>query len=311
MKLVTDGPRAAPSSLQPDALIRRGAAKPKRRLTGLWFVLPAMVWLVVFHIAPMAFGLAISLFQYRLTSEPSFVGIDNYIALASNETFLRSLAITAVYVLGTVVAVWAFSFVIAVALSRHVKFDGLWKVLLFLPTIVPTITIALLWIPIFDVAGPFNALLGLVGIEPVEWLTSPSAAPWAMIILSWWQAASYYTVMFLSGLQAIPDEPSEAATVDGANALQRFRYITLPAMRPTIGLVVVISVLNALQTFIFQNIVTGGGPAGATEIITLLIYRTGFEFLDMGTAAAMSVVLFLLTFIVASFQMLLLSPKES
>ena len=310
MTIATEGPGLAARTTGAGPS-RRRTVKSKRRLAGLWFVLPAMAWLTVFHIAPMAFGLAISLFDYRMTSEPSFVGLDNYIALASNDTFLRSLAITAGYVLGTVVAVWFFSFAIAMALSRHVRFSGLWKVLLFLPTIVPTITIALLWIPIFDVAGPLNALLSLVGIEPVEWLTSPSAAPWAMILLSWWQAASYYTVMFLSGLQAIPDEPAEAAVVDGANALQRFRYITLPAMRPTIGLVVVVSVLNALQTFIFQNIITGGGPAGSTEIITLLIYRTGFDFLDMGTASAMSVVLFLLTFLVASFQILLLQRKES
>lgn len=288
-------------------------ARPGRRrqhLRGWLFVLPALLWLAIFHIAPLLFGLTISLFQYRLTSPPEFVGLDNYIGLASNGAFLRSLAITAIYVGGTVVAVWLFSFTIALALARYVRFAGLWKILLFLPTIVPTITIALLWIPIFDVAGPINTLLGFVGLPAVEWLTSPAAAPWAMIILSWWQATSYYTVMFLSGLQALPEEPYEAAMVDGSNAWQRFQYLTWPAMRPTIGLVVVVSVLNALQTFIFQNVITGGGPAGSTEIITLLIYKTGFDFLDMGTASAMSVVLFLLTFAFAGVQMLLLRPKE-
>lgn len=289
---------------------KRPTLKTRRKWAGLWFALPALVWLIIFHIAPLLFGLTISFFQYRLTSTPEFVGVQNYVDLASNTAFVRSLGITAGYIIGTVVAVWLFSFVIALALSKHVRFSGIWKVLLFLPTVVPTITIALLWVPIFDIRGPFNELLSFIGIAPVEWLTSPSAAPYAMIILSWWQATSYYTFMFLSGLQAIPEEPMEAAMVDGANAFQRFKAITMPAMQRTFGLVIVVSILNALQTFIFQNVITGGGPAGSTEIITLLIYRTGFDFLDMGTASAMSMVLFVLTFLVAGIQMLLIREKE-
>lgn len=282
----------------------------RERKWGLIFSTPAIAVLLVFSLMPILYGLAISLYQYNLITPAHFVGLANYVNVLSDASFLQSLLGTAFYVFATVVPVWMFSFGIALLLLRAQCLSSLWKTVIFIPSVIPFVSVALLWTAVLSYNGPLNYVLSLIHVPPIPWLTSEQWAPWALVFMSWWQATSYYTFLFLAGLLAMPQSPLEAAAIDGANEWQRLRFIMLPLLKRTIFMVVVISILNGLQTFVFQDVVTQGGPGTATQIVSLLVYRTAFEFLNMGNAAAMSVVLFVLTLAFSLLQFRLFREEE-
>lgn len=272
-------------------------------LWGFLFALPAVAWLVVFNILPMVNALYLSLTKYNLLSAPQFIGFANYVRVITDSDFHHALWVTLVYVFGTVVPVWFFSFGVAMLLNRVRRFSGGWRTMLFIPTILPLLTVTLVWKLMFNLRGVVNALLTYVGIGAIPWLTDARYANFALIITSWWHATSYYMILLLAGLQAVPAVYTEAASLDGANAWQRLRHVTLPLMRPTIVLVIVLSIINGFRTFALQHVMTGGGPGTATEIVPLLIYKTAFIFLDMGGATAMSAVYFLLILVFSLVQL--------
>lgn len=162
----------------------------------------------------------------------------------------------------------------------------------------------------FNLRGPINAFLAPLGVDPIPWLTDARYANWAMIITSWWHATSYYMILFLAGLQAVPVVYQEAAALDGANSWQRLRLVVLPLMRPTIVLVIVLSIINGFRTFALQYVMTGGGPGTATEIVPLLIYKTAFAFLNMGGASAMSLLYFFIILIFSLIQLRVLQGES-
>lgn len=284
----------------------------RRRETawGLVFAAPAIVFLAIFSLAPMAYALAISFTKFNLTSPPEFIGLDNYRSLLRDGQFHNSLRVSAIYVLGTVVPVWALSLGLALLVVQARVFSSVWRTLLFLPSVLPLVSVALVWKLFFHLNGAMNGLLGGVGIAPIPWLTSTQHAPLALIVMSWWHAASYYMVIFLAGLLAIPRTLYEAAEMDGAGGWQRFRDITVPLLRHTFFLVIVISIINGLRTFVFQQVLTTGGPANATQVITLLIYQTAFSFTQMGRASAMSIVLFVVMLVFSILQFRLFRERE-
>jgi len=140
--------------------------------------------------------------------------------------------------------------------------------------------------------GVINTMLAFLGIDPIPWLRSSATALWAVILIGVWRATPYYMVIFLAGLQAIPADYYDAAKIDGAGGWATFRHITLPLLKPTMLLVIVMNVIVAMKVFAVPMIMTGGGPADSTRVLPLFIYQTAFEFFDMGRAAAMSVFLF-------------------
>ncbi|OCW57055.1 carbohydrate ABC transporter permease [Hoeflea olei] len=261
-------------------------------LWGILFALPGLGYILLFQLYPILFSVYISLHDYDLLSEPVFVGFKHFAALPRDHAFVNSLWVTIAYVFYTVVPVLLMSFVMAWALTQVSKSRGLFRTLLFIPSVMPIVSVALVWKLMFNFNGPMNDVAGLVLDNPVPWLNSSTYAPIALVVMSWWHAASYYMIIFLAGFLAIPKDFYEAAEIDGARGWQVLRYITLPAMKPTIALAVVLATVNGLKTFAFQQIVTNGGPADSTQILTLLIYKTSFSYLDMGRASAYSVVLF-------------------
>ncbi|MFV0335937.1 MAG: carbohydrate ABC transporter permease [Tropicimonas sp.] len=261
-------------------------------LWGIAFALPALGYIALFQLYPILFSFYISLHDYDLLSEPVYVGFRHFAALPGDRAFMNSLWVTVAYVVYTVVPVLLMSFMMAWALTLLRRSRGLFQTLLFFPSVMPIVSVALVWKLMFNFNGPVNDVASLVAGGPLPWLNNSTYAPAALIIMSWWHAASYYMIIFLAGFLAIPRDLYEAAELDGARGFQTLRYITLPSMKPTIVLAVVLATVNGLKTFAFQKIVTDGGPAGATEILTLLIYRTSFSYLDMGRASAYSVVLF-------------------
>lgn len=272
-------------------------------LWGFLFALPAVAYLVIFNVYPMLNALYLSFTSYDLISAPEWIGLGNYQQVLTSGRFRASLQTTFIYVFGTVIPVWFISFGVAMLLNRARVFSGGWRTLLFIPTILPLLTVTLVWKLMFNLRGPVNGLLILFGIDPVAWLTDARYANLAIIITSWWHASSYYMILFLAGLQAVPIVYQEAAALDGASAWQRLRHVILPLMRPTIVLVIVLSIINGFRTFALQFVMTGGGPGTATEIVPLLIYKTAFAFLSMGGASAMSVVYFLLILVFSLVQL--------
>jgi len=289
---------------------RFGSYSAKIARWGFYFVLPAIIMLLVFNIGPMISAFRISLTNYDMARSEEFVGLNNYVRIFSSQAFANSLRVSAVYVFGTVVPVWFISFGLALALSRVKFFVGGWRTLLFLPTVLPLMTVTLVWKLFFHFRGVMNALLDMLNLAPVGWLTQSAYAPLALIITSWWHAPSYYMILFLAGLQAVPVVYDEAAQIDGANFWQRLWYITLPLIRPTIVLVAVLSIINGFRTFAIQHVMTGGGPGTSTEIMTLLIYKTAFNFGNMGEATAMSVVYFLLILVFSLIQLKVLRGES-
>jgi ABC-type sugar transport system permease subunit len=295
---------------QPHVVRRWQTLRGRETVWGLLFAAPTVVFLAVFSLAPMAYALAISFTRFDLTSPPEFIGFGNYRSLLTDSLFHNSLRVTAFYVLGTVIPVWAISLGLALLLVRARVFSSVWRTLLFLPSVLPLVSVALVWKLFFHLSGPMNDLLGIVGVAPVQWLTSTRLAPLALIVMSWWHAASYYMVIFLAGLLAIPRTLYEAAELDGAGGWQRFRDITIPLLRTTLFLVIVISIINGLRTFVFQQVLTTGGPGTSTQVITLLIYQTAFSFTQMGRASAMSIVLFVLVLCFSIIQYRLFRERE-
>ncbi|MDQ0474614.1 carbohydrate ABC transporter permease [Labrys wisconsinensis] len=292
----------------------RGIIGTRGHRPGLWgaaFAVPAILYIAAFQLYPILFSVYISLNQYDLLSPPRWVGLRYYAELAGDRAFLNALRVTIVYVVYTVVPVIGFSYGLGYALTRIGRSRGLWRTLIFLPSVMPLVSVALTWKLLFNFQGPLNGALGDLGLAPVAWLNSSAYAPWAMILMSWWHATSYYTIIFLAGFLAIPRDYYEAASLDGAGGFALMRHVTLPLMKPTIALVVVLATVNGLKTFAFQQILTDGGPAGATQILTLLIYRTSFSFLEMGRAGAYSVVLFGGILVISLLQIWLLRDRHA
>ena len=282
----------------------------KQALFGYVILLPTVAILLVFRFLPMLQAFWISLHEYDLIRPPRFVGLENFIDLLWDPLFLNSARVSVAYVVFSCVPVWVLSLGLAVLFNREIRARNLFRSAAFMPVVMPMVVNALVWTFMYHQDGVVNTILGWFGIDPVPWLRSSTWALWAVIIIGIWRATPYYMVIFLAGLQAIPNEYYEAAKIDGADAWTEFRHITLPLLRPTTLLVMVMSVIVAMKVFAVPLIMTGGGPADSTRVLPLFIYQTAFEFFKMGRAAAMSVFLFAAVMVFTLFQIRLFSRGE-
>ena len=282
----------------------------KQALFGYAILLPTVAILLVFRFLPMLQAFWISLHEYDLIRPPRFVGLENFIDLLWDPLFLNSARVSVAYVVFSCVPVWVLSLGLAVLFNREIRARNLFRSAAFMPVVMPMVVNALVWTFMYHQDGVVNTILGWFGIDPVPWLRSSTWALWAVIIIGIWRATPYYMVIFLAGLQAIPNEYYEAAKIDGADAWTEFRHITLPLLKPTTLLVMVMSVIVAMKVFAVPLIMTGGGPADSTRVLPLFIYQTAFEFFKMGRAAAMSVFLFAAVMVFTLFQIRLFSRGE-
>ncbi|MYE14957.1 MAG: sugar ABC transporter permease, partial [Gemmatimonadetes bacterium] len=275
-------------------------ARPRafhRTLAAWSFLAPAATLLLLFTFGPLLFSLWISLHEWHLVDPAHpFTGLDNYRTILLDETWWSSIRNTAVFTLHVPVAM-------AVALALALLTQGSrravrWaRLALFLPGITSVVAIAVVWKWLLnDGYGVVNQALAHAGIGPVAWLTSPDTALASLMLISVWMVVGYQMVVFQAGLAAIPREWYDAARVDGAGPLQRFRHITLPGLRHTLFFVLVTSVIGSFQVFGLVYVMTEGGPLGATDVAVYHIYREAWEFLRFGNAAAMSWILFAVVF---------------
>jgi multiple sugar transport system permease protein len=289
---------------------RRFGLAAKRALWGYIFLIPTVVILATFRVAPMIAALRLSFTDYDLFTPPEFSGLKNYIEIATDPVFHQSVRASAIYVVGSVIPVWIVALGLAMLILAAPKFKGVLRATIFMPVVMSAVVVAILWRFLYFQGGAFNTILSYVHIPPVPWLTRPNTALISIILIGIWRAAPYFMVIFTAGLQAIPTEYYEAGKIDGTNRFTEFWHITLPLLKPTILLVIVMSVIVALKVFAVPQLMTNGGPAGATEVVPLRIYKTAFEFFKMGEASAMSMFLFLVMMVFSIFQIRLFSGAE-
>lgn len=267
------------------------------------FLLPNLGGMLLFSMVPVAASLGLTLFKWDLITPAQFVGLANFRRLLTDADFWDALGHTVYYLSGYVPLVSMAGLTLAILLNQKLRFQGFYRTAFFLPVVSSWVAVALLWRWLFNpVTGPINFLLSLVGIQGPAWLYDANWAMPAIIATSVWKDAGYIAVLYLSGLQSIPNEYYEASSIDGASAWQRFRRITLPLLTPTTFFVVTISLIGSFQVFDQVYIMTEGGPGGATTVLAERIFRNAFRYGRMGYAAAYSWMLFALVFVVTLIQ---------
>jgi multiple sugar transport system permease protein len=272
-------------------------ARLLRRYEGYLFILPWLLGLALFRLGPMLASLVLSFTYWDLMRRPVFVGLENYERLLFNDPlFWKSLGNTALYVAGRVPLVLVLALLVAVMLNQAIPGRTVLRTVYYLPVVTPEVAMALLWAWMFDANfGLINSLLGAVGVKGPGWLASTEWALPAVVIVSTWGIGSLM-VIYLAGLQGVPQHLYEAAELDGANALQRMRHVTLPFLTPVIFFNLVVGVIGSFQIFTKVRIMTNGGPANATLVYVLYLYNQAFQWLKMGYGAALAWVLFLILF---------------
>ncbi|MDZ4766373.1 MAG: sugar ABC transporter permease [Chloroflexota bacterium] len=269
---------------------------------GYLFILPVVLGLLIWTLGPMIASAYYSLTDYKIVNVPTFIGLQNYIELFTEDRrFAGSLSVTLRYAGMFIVIGQTFSLGLAVLLTQNVRGLPIFRTLFYLPIVVPYVASALLWRYLFNKEfGPINAVFDAVGIQGPNWLGSPDWALFSMVIISVWGGA-VSTIIYVAGLQNIPEELHEAAKIDGGSALQRFWFVTIPMLTPTIFFNIVTSVIGAFQFFVPAFIMTQGGPARATYFYNLNLYEKAFEWLEMGYASAMAWVMFAIIIVLTLF----------
>jgi multiple sugar transport system permease protein len=277
----------------------------RRMLTAYAFMLPSLLVLAVFMFYPLVRAAWLSLTNYAFFGSSQFIGLANYGHLLHDPQFWGDLVNT-VYYAGVTTPV---SVVLALALAlllnrRQLPARGALRAAIFLPAVVSLAVAAIPFRLMFEPSIGFATFwLARIGIHTSDWLTSPTLAMPAIIIVGIWKNVGFYMVIYLAGLQTIPKEFYEAATLDGASAWRRFRRITLPLLTNTTMFVTIIALIASFQAFDQIYVMTGGGPAFSTETLVMLIYRQGFENFQMGYASSIGYVLVLIILVLSLLQM--------
>ncbi|GAB1817983.1 carbohydrate ABC transporter permease [Herbidospora sp. RD11066] len=291
----------------PQAPARQPLRPPKKRLryalTVAVFLLPSAIPLLLFTLIPMAGSLWTSFHEWNLITPMRWVGLDNYADLLGSEETRAAFGHTLYFIAGYLPLVYAGGLGLAMLLNRAMKGRDIFRAIYFLPVVTSWVVVALLWKWLLNPAsGIVNWAISLVGLEGPGWWTDPDWAMPSIILASAWKDLGFVMIILLAGLQAIPKEYIEAARVDGANAWQRFRSITLPLLSPSTFFVVVISLINGFQVFDQVHVMTGGGPAGATQVVVEQVYNLTFKYGRAGEASALSWLLFAVVLVVTVFQ---------
>jgi ABC-type sugar transport system permease subunit len=289
--------------------------------TAMAVLLVAAAFFALVRLYPIADALALSL-QHKVGAQQYWVGLENFRRLFTQDPiFLKSVSNSFRYTLMAVPGVVIVGLTLALLVNgvRNTLSRGAFTTSFFLAYVVPLVAVAVMWRYLYlpSRMGLFNALLDLVDLGPIRWLDSPKTALMSLAIVRVWKYAGYAMVLFLAGLQAIPDTFYEAAMIDGANRWQRFKHITLPLLTPTTLFVVMVSILSAFMMFTEVYVMTGGqvsgsdvrgGPQFSTTTMVYNIYTTAFERFKMGYASSMTVILLILMVFVSFIQFRYLRP---
>ena len=284
-----------------------GVAGRRRRHNGLWvlaFLLPSAIPLVAFTLTPMVGSLWVSMHEWNLISPMEWVGLENYSTLLRDPGTWRGFGHTLGYIAGYLPLVYVGGLGLALALNQAFRGRNFFRAAYFLPVVTSWVVVALVWQWLLNPSnGLVNEVLGFFHLPQPGWWTDPAWSLPSVILASAWKDLGFVMVILLAGLQSIPTEIQEAARVDGANAWQRFRSITLPLLSPSTFFVLVISLVNGFQVFDQVYVMTGGGPSGSSQVVVGQIYDLTFRYGRAGQASALSWMLFIVILAVTALQL--------
>jgi len=288
------------------------AASRRELVFPLLLLTPALAVLLSLSIYPLIYSITISL--QRETAEGLKWTLANFARLGSDSFFLTAMAHTFVYAAAALVLEFSIGLGLALLLNTQMRGRGFFRATLLVPMMLPTVVVGVVWRLMLNANfGAINGTLKEFGLntEGLTWTASPRLAFLSVIVVDVWQWTPFVFLVLLAGLQAIPQEPYEAALIDGSSRWQTFRHVTLPLLKPAILIALLLRTMDLLRVFDQIFILTEGGPGFATETISLYIYRTAFRFFDFGYAAAMSFVLLALTNVISTIYIRLLQTKET
>lgn len=267
--------------------------KIKNAVRVLIFILPALIPLGIFWLFPMAEAIFMSFTDWDyMSSTYNIVGLDNYRSIFSDSMFYDALKNTVVFTLGTLVPTIAGGLFTAVLLKEKLAGSAIYKAVIFSPWVTPTVVISIVWSWIFEPQyGLANFILQLFNLPKSQWLQSSDTAMYAVILVTIWKGFGWAMIFYLTALERVPKELYEAASVDGAGRLQKFKSITLPLISPTTFFLTIITTIDSLKAYDQIQVLTQGGPSGSTRTILYLYYQMAFENFNIGEATAIAVVL--------------------
>lgn len=276
----------------------------RETVIGWSFILPNFAGFALLTLVPVLMAFALAFMRWDSYGSPEWLGLDNFRRLVGDETFHMALFNTVYYAAGHIPLTLVASLGLAIALNRKIPGLGIFRTAAFFPYITSLVAVAVVWNMLFNpTMGPVNQLLEAIGVaEPPGWTASTAWAMPAVIITSVWRDMGYYMVLYLAGLQTIPQEYYEAARVDGANAWQRFWHVTLPGLRPITFFVVVILTIQSFKVFDLIFVMTEGGPGRSTLVLSQLIYQEGISQGRFGYSSAVALALFFLVFVITVVQ---------
>lgn len=290
----------------------RSRRLPPRTRHALWaylFIAPLLLYFVVWIALPVLAAFALSFTNYD-TAHAAWVGLSNYRAALTRPEVRQALVNTIQFGVELIPLNMAIALGLALLVDRQLRGIALFRTAYYLPVLTSLVVAGIVWTALYDLrTGPINALLRLVGLPPQQWLKDPALALHAVVLVRVWKGVGYNMMVFLAGLQTIPQTLYEAAMIDGANAWQRFRHVTWPMLRPTTFYIFVLACISAFQVFGEIYVMTKGGPAGATKTLIYLIYEQAFQYTNMGYASALAFVLFLIVGALAIFNLVWLSRR--
>ncbi len=293
-----------------------GTLEQRRRRIGIVAVLPALLVLAAVLGYPILDSMWLSLHKVNVGASGftrSFVGLANYDGLLTDPKFHAALFRSAYFTLAEVVLVTALALGTALLLVHPIGRFGIFRIMLLIPWAIAPVANAVLWKWILNANyGVLNALLSSLGVidSYVTWLGTPWRALHMILLVDVWKSVPFIAILFIAGLSKIPPMLYRAARLDGANAWEQFRYITLPALKPTIGIAVILQTLWSLRVFELIFVLTKGAPADGTVLLNYFAYRTTFDFLDLGYGAAVANVIFAFSFLLALLYIWLLRPSR-
>jgi multiple sugar transport system permease protein len=294
---------------------RHGWLVFKRRMEPVLFISPAFIVIGIILVYPLGYSLWLSFHEWTLRGFREgvpFVGLQNYIDLFSNPDFLNSLRITASFVILAIIVEFTLGMGLALLLNHDLRGKHFMRAMVLLPMMCTNVVIGLTWRLLLNYEfGLVNYYLGVMGVGPVEWLSKPAMALPAVILVDVWNTTSFVALLLLAGLQALPEEPFEAARIDGASAWQSFVNITLPLLRQTILVVLLWRMIDTFRIFDVIYLLTAGGPARATETVSIYVYRYGFQSFNLGYASAASYIMILIMLIIAALMARLMGRIEN
>lgn len=293
--------------LRPVAQSRRSMSAAQRRdlRDGLLFTSPFLLGVLTLWIGPMLYSLYLVTQDWNIITPPEYVGLRNFQRLWEDPLVAKSLGNTAYFTFIGVPLQLIVAFMLALMLNQNVRGLSIYRTVYYLPSITPAVAFAVVWIQILNPEfGVLNSILGWFGIAPIKWLFDPTWAKPAFILMTLW-LTGFQMVIFLAGLQGVPKELNEAASIDGASAWRRFWNVTVPIISPVIFFNLVIGIIGSFQVFTSAFIITDGGPQDSTLFMVLYVYRNAFEYFKMGYAATLAWVLFLIIMVFTAIQFFL------